>query len=205
MTYFKSTILAALVLAFQSINSAGAEDATLDVVMETDRGAITIALYPELAPVTVANFLKYVDGGYYDGGTIYRVVRLDNDNGSPKIAVIQGGANADDDGAPFPAISHESTDDTGLLHLDGTISMARDAPGSATHAFFITVGDQPGLNAGALRNPDGLGFAAFGRVTAGMDVVRMINLLEATAEVDDAYYEGQMLDPPVTIISVRRK
>lgn len=206
MTCFRSGMLAAMVSVWLAAPStASAEESAIDVVMETDRGAITLALYPDRAPVTVANFLKYVDGRLYDGGTIYRVVRYDNDNGSPKIQVIQGGANLADDQEPIPPIEHESTELTGILHLDATISMARGDPGTATHAFFITVGAQPGLDAGAARNPDMFGFAAFGRVTDGMDVVRMINLLEATAEVDDTYVAGQILDPPVMILSARRQ
>jgi peptidyl-prolyl cis-trans isomerase A (cyclophilin A) len=125
-----------------------------------------------------------------------------NDNGSPSISVIQGGLNADD--AMLPSIPHESTVDTGLLHVDGAISMARAEPGTASSEFFICVGDQPALDFGGKRAADGLGFAVFGRVTAGMDVVRAIHETPAEAPTDFAYFEGQLYADPIVIHSIRR-
>ena len=152
--------------------------------------------------MTTANFLRYVDGGHYDGATFYRTVRYDNDNGNPKIEVIQGGIGDAD--APFDPIGHEDTEQTGILHTDGVISMARGDVGTASSEFFICIGDQPGLDKGEVRNPDEQGFAAFGKVTAGMDVVRQIHASPSDAEAYSAYVEGQIIEAPVVIESVRR-
>lgn len=170
--------------------------------MNTTMGEVEMELYQDKAPVSVANFLRYIDAQAFDGGSFYRVVRLDNDNGNPKISVIQGGANAGF--KDFPAIKLETTQQTGIKHLDGTLSMARADPDTATSAFFICVGEQPGLDFGATRAKDGLGFAAFGRVTKGMDVVRAINNIRKAKPTDYAYMKGQMLAEPVVIISIRR-
>ncbi|MCX6569704.1 MAG: peptidylprolyl isomerase, partial [Candidatus Aminicenantes bacterium] len=146
------------------------------------------------APVTAANFLRYVDGKLYDGSVFHRTVTLDNQpDNAVRIEVIQGGLLPEE--KDFPPIAHETTATTGLKHLDGTISMARSAPGSAASSFFFCIGPQPELDFGGKRNPDGQGFAAFGRVVKGMDVVKAIQVLPA---------EGQSLKPPVKIISVRR-
>lgn len=149
------------------------------VVIETSMGDITAELYSEKAPATVANFLLYVDSGLFDNSCFYRVVRNDNQpNDSIKIAVIQGGRYNEED-KTFPPVIHERTDKTGIRHSDGTLSMARWQPGTATSEFSITVGDQPALDAGGMRNRDGEGFAAFGRVIHGMDVVHRIHSIEA--------------------------
>lgn len=157
---------------------------------------IDLEIDPAHAPVSAANFLRYVDGGHYDGGRFHRTVRLDNQpDNEVQIEVIQAGvspARAKDDFEPIPL---ERTSRTDLRHTDGAISMARDGPDTATSDFFICIGDQPELDYGGRRNPDGQGFAAFGRVVGGMDVVRAIQRAPAT---------GQSLDPPVAIISVRR-
>jgi peptidyl-prolyl cis-trans isomerase A (cyclophilin A) len=166
------------------------------VVMQTDLGEIEVEIDSARAPVTAANFLKYVDAGLYDGGRFHRTVRPDNQREKPvKIAVIQGAANAGRKAEFFPAIPLERTNKTGLEHKDGVISMARDGPDTATDEFFICVGDQPELDFGGKRNPDGQGFAAFGRVVRGMDVVRRIQ--EAPAQ-------GETLRPPISIQRVRR-
>ena len=182
------------------------------VTVTTSQGAIELEVYPGRAPITAANFLRYVDAGLYDGGQFYRVVRLDNQPQSPvKIEVIQGGLGVStyDDAEPrgFPTIAHETTEVTGLKHEDGVVSMARLAPGSATSEFFICIGDQPSLDFGGARNPDGQGFAAFGRVTAGMDVVRAIQSGASGAEVPEARraMAGQLLDEPVRILLVERR
>ncbi len=172
------------------------------VRMVTSLGDIELELYPDNAPVTVKNFLRLVNGTHLEGGTFYRVVSPDNDNGTPVISVIQGGIG--DAESPFPPIDHETTADTGLPHLDGSISMARAAVGTATTEFFICIGDQPALDFGGTRNDDGQGFAVFGRVVEGMDVVRAIHNAPANAPTEFEYFQGQLLEPPVVISEVRR-
>lgn len=179
--------------------------AKVNVVIETEMGAIEVELEPERAPVTVANFLRYVDGGHYADAVFHRSVKVKPDNqpnNTVKIEVIQAGRkeNVGVDAAqrkdPFPPILLERTSKTGLLHKDGVISMARSGPDTAGSDFFICVGDQPELDFGGKRNPDGQGFAAFGRVVRGMDVVRKIHALPV---------EAQRITPPVRIIAIRRK
>jgi peptidyl-prolyl cis-trans isomerase A (cyclophilin A) len=166
------------------------------ILMETEMGDIIIQVYPDKAPVTASNFLTYVDENRFEGAVFYRVVRSDNQPGeSIPIAVIQGGLYEDNHPAMLPPIAHESTRETGILHKDGVISMARWHPGTATSEFFICVGDQPELDDQGKRNPDLQGFAAFGKVTAGMDVVKKIHQLPAA---------GQILDLPVKILKISR-
>jgi len=155
-----------------------------------------VEVYPDRAPTTVSNFFSYVDGGFYDGGTFHRTVHQDNQpTDSVRIAVIQGDISGDRRGDRAGSIGLERTNETGLKHLDGSISMARGGPDTAMSSFFICVGDQPELDFGGRRNPDGQGFAAFGRVLDGMDVVRAINLSPA---------EGQSLTPPIRILGIHR-
>ena len=191
-----------------STGSAAAQDSqgTVAVTLRTAMGDIDLELYADRAPVTVANYLAYLDAGHYDGGSFYRVVRYDNDNGNPKIEVIQGGVN-DQGQEAFPPIAHESTRDTGLLHVDGAISMGRGrgAVTTARSVFFICIGDQPGLDHGESRHPDMQGFSVFGQVVAGMDVVRAINRSETTADTDDEYTRGQTLEEPVRIVEAVRR
>lgn len=168
------------------------------VRVETALGAFVLELDAERAPITVANFLRYVDARLLDGGSVYRIVSESNQPATVKhrIEVVQWGMHhADDKPTPFPPIAHETTQKTGLRHRDGTISMARTQPGSASSEFFICIGDQPALDFGGQRNPDGQGFAAFGRVVEGMDVVRA---LHARAQARD------WLDAPIAVRSVRR-
>lgn len=176
------------------------------VRLETDAGPIVLQLYADKAPGTVANFLRYVDGKRYDGATFYRVVRLDNQATSPvKIEVIQGGVGPDTT-RMFPPIAQETTQKTGLKHLDGTVSLARGAPNSGASEFFICINDQPELDFGGKRNPDGQGFAAFGRVVEGMDVVRRIQQGETGQPGPTNAYSNpmQLLKNPVRIQTVRR-
>ncbi|MDH3415554.1 MAG: peptidylprolyl isomerase [Gammaproteobacteria bacterium] len=179
---------------------AGGE--SVRVRMTTDLGVVDIDINIEAAPVSANNFLRLVDGGHMDGTSFYRVVSPENDNGSPPISVIQGGNGSGD--SPFEAIAHESTEDTGLLHLNGAISMARGDVGTASTEFFICIGAQPALDFAAQRNPDGQGFAVFGYVVGGMDVVQAIHQQPSDAPTESAYLKGQMLEEPVTIISIRR-
>jgi peptidyl-prolyl cis-trans isomerase A (cyclophilin A) len=187
------SILPFTILFLASIVSLRAQSPK--VTLETDAGNITIEVYTKQAPVTAANFLRYVDEGLYARATFYRVLRPDNQpKDSVKINVLQGGL-APVFNAALPPIKHESTQQTGLRHQDGTLSMVRQKPGSARSEFFICLGAQPALDAGGTRNPDGKGFAAFAKVIEGMDVVRKI--YEASAS-------GQLLLEPVKILSISR-
>jgi peptidyl-prolyl cis-trans isomerase A (cyclophilin A) len=167
------------------------------VVLQTEKGEIELELDEARAPQTVKNFLAYVDGGFYDGGGFHRTVKPDNQpNNAVKIEVIQAGHNPARQSELRPPIPLERTNVTGLKHKDGTISMARDAPDSATSDFFICIGDQPELDYGGKRNPDGQGFGAFGKVVKGMDVVRAIQKAPAS---------GQRLTPSIQIVRASRK
>ena len=176
---------------------AGAQDAGLArVVIDTAFGEIAVDVDTERAPGTAANFLSYVDEGFYDGGQFHRTVTMNNQpDNDVRIEVIQASVNPDHADHGFGAIPLERTTVTGLAHVDGAISMARGAPDSASSSFFFCIGDQPSLDFGGDRNPDGQGFAAFGRVVSGMDVVRRIQQQPA---------DGQSLEPPVRITSVSR-
>lgn len=194
---------ACLLLAALVVAPVAAEEApAVLVTMATSYGEVQIELYPGKAPLSVSNFLQYVDGGHYDGSTFYRSVHYGNDNGNPKIEVIQGGRGEAE--APFPPIAHESTEQTGILHTDGVISMARGDVGTASSEFFICIGDQPGLDFGEVRNPDEQGFAAFGRVVSGMDVIHTIHNLPSAAPAYSAYVEGQIIEEPAIIENIRR-
>jgi len=166
------------------------------VRIETEMGDIFVDLAPKRAPLTVENFLEYVDGGWYNGGHFHRTVRMDNQPADLiKIEVIQGGVRPDWIELPQEPISLERTTDTGLSHHHGAISMARFSPDSAKSGFFICINDQPELDFGGRRNPDGQGFAAFGRVVKGMDVVVRIQQSPAL---------NQDLKPPIVIHRVSR-
>lgn len=176
--------------------AAAAKPGVVRIVIETERGDIAVSLDSARAPISVANFLRYVDGGYYAGGVFHRTVTAGNQpTDSVRIEVIQGGPNPQPKGPGFPPVELERTNVTGLKHVDGTISMARAGPNTATSDFFICVGDQPALDFGGHRNRDGQGFAAFGQVTSGMNVVRAIQTSAAV---------GQRLAPPVVIRAIRR-
>jgi len=150
------------------------------VIIETRLGNIKLELFKEKAPITVKNFLHYVESGKYNGAGFYRVVTPGNQPGRKvKIEVIQGGLEFVMNIDTIPGIAHETTAQTGIRHLDGTISMARDKPGSASTEFFICMGDQPELDFGGKRNPDGQGFAAFGKVTSGKEIVKLIQHMPA--------------------------
>jgi len=166
------------------------------VLIQTELGDIEVELDGQRAPITTENFLKYVDGGLYDGGRFHRTVKLNPDNqpnNAVKIEVIQAGRNPEKQG--FPPIPLERTNVTGLKHLDGTLSMARAGPDTATSVFSICLGAQPGLDYGGKRNPDGQGFAAFGRVVKGREVVWKIH---------QAPVEAQRLTPPIKIMAIKR-
>jgi peptidyl-prolyl cis-trans isomerase A (cyclophilin A) len=195
----RRTVAAAAVALLAAAASAPGSDAGAArprVELTTPLGAIVVELEPERAPETAANFLRYVDEERLRGASFYRVVRDDNQPDAPvRIDVVQGGLGFEESGLRLPPIAHETTATSGLRHLDGTLSMARAEPGSASSEIFVCVGDQPELDFGGRRNPDGQGFAAFGRVVEGMEVVRAIHRRPA---------EGQFLREPVPITAVRR-
>jgi peptidyl-prolyl cis-trans isomerase A (cyclophilin A) len=194
------SLVAALALAAPALAAFAQTAPAPRVVMTTGLGDIEIEVYPDRAPITAGNFLAYVDKGLWKGASFYRVVRPDNDR-TPAITVIQGGLARDD--GPLPPIVHETTAKTGLRHTDGVLSMARGAPGTAASEFFISVGDNPSLDFGGARNPDGQGFATFGKVVRGMDVVRKIGALRDPVAKTE-FMPGQELAHPVAITAVRR-
>ena len=166
------------------------------VRIETALGTIDAEIDTVHAPRSAANFLRYVDAGMFEGGQFHRSARLETQADRPvKIEVIQASLSDEQEKHEFPPIALERTSETGLTHKDGTLSMARAQPDTATSSFSICVGDQPSLDFGGKRNPDGQGFAAFGRVIAGMDVVHKIHRAPA---------KGEQLDPPVRILRIRR-
>lgn len=167
------------------------------LTIETPLGQIEIEVDSAKAPLSSANFLRYVDEGHYTNSRFHRTVKPDNQPQSPiPIEVIQASVTPDNGKKDYPAIPLERTNKTGIKHKEGTISMARLEPDTATSDFFICIGDQPSLDYGGKRNPDGQGFAAFGKVLRGMEVVRKIQ--QASAHEQD-------LTPPVPILAIRRR
>ncbi len=166
------------------------------VEVKTSEGDIIVEVFEDKVPLTASSFLNLVDDNIYDSAFFYRVVTLTNqDKNSTKIEVVQGGLYHDERVNMMKVIRHESTDETGILHKDGVISMARLEPGTASSEFFICIGAQPELDYVGERNMDGQGFAAFGRVIKGMDVVKKIHKQKNT---------NQILDTMVKIDSIRR-
>lgn len=164
------------------------------VALETAFGTLVAEIDTAAAPRTAANFLRYIDAGAYEGGQFHRVVHRNNQpNDEIRIGVIQGSRRGDS--AVYDAIELERTTVTGLRHLHGTLSMARTGPDTARDQFFFCVGDQPELDFAGRRNPDGQGFAAFGRLVSGWLVLEQIQQASAN---------GQTLDPPIKIIRARR-
>ena len=177
----------------------------VSVVIQTSLGPITVELDRAHAPITAGNFLRYVDQKRFDGTVFYRAMKLGEDENGQGQGLIQGGTQNDPKRILKP-IAHEPTDVTGLKHLVGAISMARFAPGTATGDFSILVSPLPGLDADATRPADQepLGYAVFGYVTNGMDIVRQIHAAPTSPTKGEGWMKGQMLDPTVKIISVRR-
>jgi peptidyl-prolyl cis-trans isomerase A (cyclophilin A) len=174
--------------------------ATVRVAMQTTEGLILLELEKERAPITTANFLKYVDQKRWDGVTFYRATTIAKE---PLLGLIQGGAR-NDPKRLLPPIAHEPTSKTGLSNSDGAISMARGKPGSANADFFIIIGDMSSLNADPKAAGDNLGFAAFGRVVEGMDIVRRILAAPTSPTLGAGIMKGQMLAKPVKVVSARR-
>ena len=154
---------------------ADAQTKPARVLVQTELGDIVIEVDAAHAPLSAANFLKYVDAGHYNGGVFHRTVKMANQPESTiKIEVVQAGVNPDRAKDGFPPIALERTSATGIAHKNGVVSMARGLPDSASSGWFICINDQPSLDFGGMRNPDGQGFGAFGRVVSGMDVVGKI-------------------------------
>ncbi|MDI1280802.1 peptidylprolyl isomerase [Brevundimonas sp.] len=197
--------LAALALLLLWPTLALAQDAAAPppplprVVMETSAGRIVIAVNDRQAPITGGNFLRYVDEHRFDGTSFYRAVRA-----APDLGLVQGGTN-NDPAKTLPPIAHEPTTVTGLSHVDGAVSMARYDPGTATGDFFVSVGPSPSYDAGRPFSIDDYGFAVFGRVVEGMDVVRGILVAPTSPTEGDGFMRGQMLEPRITIVSARRE
>jgi peptidyl-prolyl cis-trans isomerase A (cyclophilin A) len=196
--------LAALGIALAAGRSGVADvgaDSVCPVVIDTALGPIGVLLDLGRAPISAGDFLKYVDRGLYAGGAFYRTVRPDDDPNPIKIDVVQGGLT--DESRFLAPITHESTNLTGLRHRSGTISIGRDAVGTGTAgAFFICIGDQPELDFGGKRNPDGQGFAAFGHVTRGMELIRKIWALKTKGPAGSP--DGELIASPIRILSARR-
>jgi peptidyl-prolyl cis-trans isomerase A (cyclophilin A) len=179
------------VLTFLFLNSFSQK--TIHCLIATNLGEIRVELYPDQAPITVGNFLKYADQGLYNGTTFFRVCTPENEKERKvKIEVIQGGDVPEE--KQFKPIGLETTKQTGLKHRNGSISMARDTPDSATSSFFICIGNQPELDFAGKRNPDGQGFAVFGKVIKGMKVVKKIQIQKE---------KNQYLIHPVKIQAIR--
>ena len=196
----------ALMFSLLAFNLAAAGAESPRVRMATALGDIVVEIDAEAAPITAGHFLALVDdGAFANGASFYRAVRLDNQPRSPvRIEVIQGGLGSVREVDVEP-VAHETTEVTGLRHVDGAISMARLAPGTATSEFCFCINDQPELDFGGARNPDGQGFASFGRVVEGMNVVRAIQAGATRRRPEDGSdYDGQLLVEPVRIETIKR-
>lgn len=170
----------------------------IQVVIETRFGDIEAELYPEKAPATVAAFLRNVDSGYYRNTSFYRILRDDNQvTGTLHSHLVQGGLwqTKPELVQRLPLIPHEPTNKTGLHHVAGTLSMARNAPGTASSEFFICLKEEPGFDYGGENNPDGAGYAVFGKIISGMETVEKIYRQPE---------QEQQFIPPVTIVDIKR-
>ena len=167
------------------------------IIIKTNLGNVEAELYPDKAPKTVAAFLSYVDSGFYKNSSFYRVLFIEAMASDYNTGIIQGGIwqSNNKKAIALSGIVHEPPNQTGLSHTTGTLSLARSTPGTANSEFFICVGDQTGYDSSKNYNPDGLGFAAFGRVISGMDIVRQIHKQPAN---------GQSFTRPITILNIER-
>ena len=187
----KTTLYILLII---SVFSCSNEYKNPHVRIETRLGDIELELYPEQAPQSVAAFLSYIDSGFYKNASFYRVLNTDNQSmDAAKAELIQGGMYRSKKRPNLKGIPHETTEKSKILHKNGTVSLARLEPGSATTEFFICIGDQPGFDYGGENNPDKQGYAAFGKVVKGMDVVMKIYGRNESA---------QYFDPPIDIFRI---
>ena len=189
-------ILGCLVLA--GCKGGSAKKGVVEIEIKTTEGSIVAELYPEKAPESVKAFLAIVDQGLYKRSYFYRILSDENQpSNAPKAELIQGGLWSRTKARPeLPKIPHETTEQSGLTHSAGTLSLAREEPGSASSEFFITVTDLPGFDFGGENNADGQGYAAFGKVIRGMEVVRKIYRKPES---------NQYFDPPVMIVDIQRR
>jgi peptidyl-prolyl cis-trans isomerase A (cyclophilin A) len=187
----------AQVPATAAVPATALVEALVPVNIDTSMGRIVVALDPVHAPITTANFLHYVDTHRFDGETFYRSLHQDGDGG-----LIQGGVMSDGRKLYKP-VAHEPTSQTGLKHVTGAVSMANNGPGTATGSFFILVSDIPGLDANG-PGGDANGFAVFGHVVEGMDVVKKIHDAPLSPTKGEGALKGEMLDPAITITKVAR-
>lgn len=194
---FCAALLGAATVSAQTVE-APPSPAGPRVVIETGEGRIVAELDEAHAPLTTANFLRYVDARRFDGASFYRAMAF-----GPGEGLIQGGLRGDP-ARLYPPVAHEPTTQTGLSHGAGTLSMARYEPGSATADFFITASPMPSLDADPAREGDNAGFAAFGHVVEGMEVVKRILGAPTSPTEGEGVMKGQMLEPKIRIISIRR-
>jgi peptidyl-prolyl cis-trans isomerase A (cyclophilin A) len=192
----RRAVIAGTLLAWPAL----AQSARPRVTLATALGPLEIELALDKAPITAGAFLTYVDQKRLDGSSFYRAMKL---SPAPPLGLIQGGLQGNPAKVLAP-IAHEPTTKTGLKHLDGVISLARYAPGTATCDFFICIGDQPSLDADPSQAGDNQGFAAFGRLTAGAEVARAILAAHVSPTAGEGVMKGEMLDPPITIVTARR-
>jgi peptidyl-prolyl cis-trans isomerase A (cyclophilin A) len=198
-----AALVAVLATAMAAASQAPERRPTTVVVFETEKGTIEVEVEGVRAPVTAANFLRYVDAGFYEGGTVNRAVRPDNTvRHDVPIQVIQFQIDAARERSAFAPVPLERTSVTGLRHVNGTLSMARLGPDTATGSFSIVIGDQPEMDFGGRRNPDGQGFAAFGRVVGGTDVIKAIH---ASPTGRTGPYGPESLEPPIRILKAYRR
>lgn len=202
----KSLVGLALLIGAALAAQTTAPARLVPVIFETGFGRIVLEVDAGHAPITAANFLRYVDGHFYDGGMVDRAVRPDNTTRHDvEIQVVQFQINPARQREAFPPIPLERTSLTGLSHGNGAISMARGGPDSATASFFVAIGDQHELDFGGKRNPDGQGFAAFGRVVDGMDVVMKIQSAPTEAAGGQGAFGTETLSPPIAIARAFRQ
>ncbi|HXV01907.1 MAG TPA: peptidylprolyl isomerase [Caulobacteraceae bacterium] len=194
--FSRRTAIAGALVAWPAL----AQSALPRVKLTTPLGGLEIELAIDKAPITAGNFLAYVDQKRLDGASFYRAMKLAP---NPPLGLIQGGLQGNP-AKVLPAIAHEPTTKTGLKHIDGVISLARYAPGTATCDFFICIGDQPSLDADPSQSGDNAGFAAFGRLTGGADVARAILAAHVSPTAGEGVMKGEMLDPPIAILTARR-
>ncbi len=191
------TVVIIIIAAYLLIWNFSSKSAPNPIVLiSTEVGDIFFEIYSDKAPISAGNFLKYVDENRYLKSSFYRTVTLENQpNDDIKIEVIQGGIGFVESDFRLNSIAHETTEITGLKHLNGTLSMARSKPGSANSEFFICIGDQPELDFGGRRNPDGQGFAAFGQLYNGQEII---------SKIHSSVNEEQMIIHPVKILFIER-
>ncbi|HWE98658.1 MAG TPA: peptidylprolyl isomerase [Caulobacteraceae bacterium] len=195
----RRTLVGAAIATPALVRAQAAAPTRPHILMQTHAGPITMEMASDRAPISCANFLRYVDTRRLDGAAFYRALKVQPD---PLAGLVQGGVT---DGAKLLApIAHEPTTKTGLKHVEGAVSLARLAPGTARADFFISVGDFPSFDADPSQPGDNLGFAVFGRVTDGMDTVRAILTSPVSPTAGEGPMKGQMLDPKIRILTVRR-